>query len=229
MGILDTMVRARDAFAAQRRCAPWIAAAAMLAWSPAALAGEPVEGRLEVALRVPVVQDLDLTVATEVRIQDGFQRVLPELTFAWSVNRWFRADLGHRYAADRLSEGGYRHMHRLFGDARFDHEVANAVEFGYRMRMQQDWSQGETGSEWRHRLGAELTMLDVFEPGVSWEVFAPFAKDQPIELAEWRFEVALGLDFGAHDVEPYWFVSRRFRPEPPSPEHTIGLTYRYSL
>lgn len=203
----------------------------------AAEAADPIGVWLEAAVRAEPVDDLRITVSNQVRFSDSLARlgrVLPEVSLAYRLNSWLRLDGGYRFTADKRSEGDFRYLHRVFADVRMRWEALRDLQLGYRSRLQTETTRDrrdrrQNQPEWRNRVSATLAMHDVVQPRLSWELFAPFSNGGTLRAAEWRLKLGLGLDLGAHTVEPFYHYQRDIEVDPGQGEHVLGLGYRFDL
>lgn len=189
---------------------------------------------LEASARMEVVDDLDVTLAQMLRLDQGFSRigkVMPELSVAYGLIKRLKVHGGYRFTADKRSEGDFRFEHRLFVGARYRYPIS-IFDFNYRLEFQEDIYKkgGEALNDHvlRNRLGFSLDVHKIIVPFLAYELIVNLGGAPGTGLRNWRLTGGVEFDLKDHSIDVFYRLRRDFE-SPVNTDHIVGLGYRYTF
>lgn len=217
----------------------FLIAAPALAFAVPALASEDTQHWETLNVTVALPDNFKLSSETVLRTSDarGFYEVEQNLMVGKKLNKTVTAWLGYTFDPQYLNGTFVRREHRFRQQVNFDNVlVAGKLKVGGRLRLEERWREGQTGTGWRLRPQVKATMPLVGKSSisVSSEQFVNF-NTTPFQsrtgLERMRNAVSLGFPLNKQFSVDVGYLNQHgfVKNGPDNTDHVLTLGINASL
>lgn len=200
--------------------------------APAEAADVQLWNEVEVSLRP--LKKLDLSLSEQLRLDRDLSRpgsIISEASGDWSALPWLSAGLATRYELETSNKGKKRPAWRLAADLGLQKKLT-WVRLSYRLRLQHQWKQKNSGvkGRWglRHKLRARWSNKTPVSPSLSVELFTRFDQGLPRQLHKFRGTLATQYRISKrHRLRLFLRLQQPIAEPELEQQRIIGLAYQH--